>query len=178
MSTPDSFLPNWLARCARNIPGHLAVQSGQVQWNFAELDHRATRLARQLATAGVQEGSRIALLAGNGLSSVAFVHALIRLGAILVPLNVRLTLEELCWQVQDVHAMLLVSDERHTATAVQIGQVVPELLCATLADNVEAGVEWMRGVDPCGYLSPRQGALSGGQVCPPPTEQCLIQGSL
>ena len=138
----SSFLPDWLARCAMNLPGHLAVQCGQVQWNFAELDRQATRLARQLATAGVQEGSRIALLAGNGLSFIAFVHALIRLGAILVPLNVRLTLEELCWQVQDVHAMLLVSDERHAATATQIGQIFPGLLCATLADNVGASGEW------------------------------------
>ena len=88
---PPLSLPDWLARCAMNLPGHLAVQCGQVQWNFAELDHQATRLARQLATAGVQEGCRIALLAGNGLSFIAFVHALIRLGAILVPLNVRLT---------------------------------------------------------------------------------------
>ena len=156
---PPLSLPDWLARCAMNLPGHLAVQCGQVQWNFAELDHQATRLARQLATAGVQEGCRIALLAGNGLSFIAFVHALIRLGAILVPLNVRLTLEELCWQVRDVHAMLLVSDERHAATATQIGQIVPDLLCATLADNVGAGVEWMRGGDPCGRPWPE--ALAG-----------------
>ncbi len=43
---------------------------------------------------GVQEGHRVALLAANGLPYVAFVHALTRLGAILVPLNLRLTLEE------------------------------------------------------------------------------------
>ncbi len=143
----SSFLPDWLVRCAMNLPEHLAVQCGQVQWNFAELDRQATRLARQLATVGVQEGSRIALLAGNGLSSIAFVHALTRLGAILVPLNVRLTLEELCWQVRDVHAMLLVSDERHAATAAQIGQVIPELprlaVILSAAKDLSA-VEWMQ----------------------------------
>ena len=144
---PPLSLPDWLARCAMNLPGHLAVQYGQVQWSFAELDRQATRLARQLASAGVREGSRIALLAGNGLSSIAFVHALIRLGAILVPLNVRLTLEELCWQVRDVHAMLLVSDERHAATAAQIGQVIPELprlaVILSAAKDLSA-VEWMQ----------------------------------
>ena len=55
--------------------------------------------------------------------------------------------------------MLLVSDERHAATATQIGQIVPDLLCATLADNVGAGVEWMRGGDPCGRPWPE--ALAG-----------------
>ena len=42
-------LPDWLARCAENIPHHLAIQCGEVRWSFAELDQRVTRLARQLA---------------------------------------------------------------------------------------------------------------------------------
>ena len=111
MNTSDILLPDWLARCAENRPEHLAVQCEQVQWSFAELDRQATRLARQLATMGVQEGHRVALLAANGLALCRVcVHALTRLGAILVPLNLRLTLEELCWQVRDVHASLLVCD--------------------------------------------------------------------
>lgn len=91
MNTTNISLPDWLTRCAENRPAHLAVQCGQVQWSFADLDRQATRLARQLAAAGVQEEHRVALLAANGLSYVAFVHALTRLGAILVPLNLRLT---------------------------------------------------------------------------------------
>lgn len=54
------LLPDWLARCAENRPAHLAVQCGQAQWSFVELDRQATRLARQLATIGVQEGHRVA----------------------------------------------------------------------------------------------------------------------
>ena len=111
MNTTDIVLPDWLARCAENRPEHLAVQCDGVQWSFAELDRQATRLARQLATTGVQEGHRVALLAANGPAYVAFVHALTRLGAVMVPLNLRLTLEELCWQVRDVHASLLVYRE-------------------------------------------------------------------
>ena len=133
MNSRDSLLPDWLAHQASNLPGHLAVQCGQVQWSFAELDRQATRLARQLATAGVQQGDRIALLAANGLSYVAFVHALTRLGAVLVPLNVRLTLDELCWQIRDVHASLLVSDADYATIAAEIGLAIPRLARATLA---------------------------------------------
>jgi O-succinylbenzoic acid--CoA ligase len=91
LNTPDIFLPDWLTRCAANSPEKLAVQCDQVQWSFAELDRQATRIARQLSALGVREESRVALLAANGLPYVACVHALTRLGAILVPLNVRLT---------------------------------------------------------------------------------------
>jgi len=110
-----------------------------VQWSFAELDRQATRIARQLAATGVQEGNRVALLAANGLSYVAFVHALTRLGAILVPLNLRLTLEELCWQVRDVHASLLVCDADYTSLAHEIGRAVPQLPLATLANRSKSG---------------------------------------
>src|ERR1700740_3397758 len=101
-SSAFNLLPDWLTRCAENMPEHLAVQCGQTHWSFAELAHQTNRLARQLATLGVTENSRVALLASNGLAYVAFVHALTRLGAILVPLNTRLTRQELRWHLSDV----------------------------------------------------------------------------
>ena len=139
MNTTQIFLPDWLTRCTENRPEHLAVQCGQVQWSFAELDRQATRLARQLATTGIEQGNRVALLAANGLPYVAFVHALTRLGAILVPLNLRLTLEELCWQVRDVRASLLVCDENYAILATEIGLVVEQLPLATLANESKRG---------------------------------------
>lgn len=132
-------LPDWLARYAENRPEHLAVQCEGVQWSFAELNRQATRLARQLATIGVQEGQRVALLAANGLVYVAFVHALTRLGAILVPLNLRLSLEELCWQVRDVRASLLVYDADNAQLAQEIGRAVPQLPLAALSGSSEIG---------------------------------------
>lgn len=129
----DNVLPDWLTRCAENRPGHLAVQCEQEQWSFAELNQRVTRLARQLATLGVQEGNRVALLAANGLAYVATVHALTRLGATLVPLNVRLSVEELRWQVRDVRAMLLISDADYAELAAEIGRALSHLPRATLA---------------------------------------------
>ncbi len=133
MNTSDIVLPDWLTRCAANSPDQLAAQCDQVQWSFAELDRQAARIARQLSTLGIREESRVALLAANSLSYVAYVHALTRLGAILVPLNVRLTLQELCWQLRDVHASLLICDADYASLAYQIAGVVPQLPLATLA---------------------------------------------
>lgn len=139
MSTSGIVLPDWLTRCAENHSERLAVQCDQVQWSFAELDRQASRIARQLATSGVQEGNHIALLAANGLPYVAFVHALTRIGAILVPLNVRLTLQELCWQLRDVRASLLVCDADYAILAREIIGVVPQLPLATLATISHSG---------------------------------------
>jgi len=130
--TLDTLLPNWLTRCSENFPQHLAIRYKDAHWTFATLEQQVTRLARQLAAIGVRAGSRVALLATNGLPYVTCVHALTRLGAILVPLNTRLTLDELCWQVQDVKATVLISDELHSAHSLEIQQALPHLPHATL----------------------------------------------
>jgi o-succinylbenzoate---CoA ligase len=135
----DILLPDWLACCAGNYPEHLAIQCDQVQWSFAELDRQAARLARQLATLGTQEGDRVALLADSGRHYVTCVHALARLGAVLVPLNLRLTPDELCWQVRDARATLLVCDEHYASLAHEIGREMPQLSLATLAKESKRG---------------------------------------
>ncbi len=120
MYTSNILLPDWLTRCAENKPTQLALQYEDTQLSFAQLDSEAFRLARQFANIGIGEGSRVALLAFNSLHFVTCVHALTRLGAILVPLNIRLTVDELRWQLQDVRATLLVHDTEHAAIARQV----------------------------------------------------------
>ncbi len=131
MHTSDTLLPDWLNRCAQNRPQHLAVSYGETQWSFAQLDREVFRLARQLATLHVGEGSRVALLAANSLHFVTCVHALTRLGAILVPLNTRLTSDELRWQIQDAHVTLLLHDTEHASIATSIVANIPQLAQAT-----------------------------------------------
>ena len=125
-------MPDWLRRCAENTPEREALVCGPLRWSFAALDQAVSHLARQLATAGVRAGDRVALLAQNGVPSVLCVHALARLGAVLVPLNVRLTTDELCWQLSDVRATLLLHDAPQAASAAEIAQRLPDLPRAQL----------------------------------------------
>jgi O-succinylbenzoic acid--CoA ligase len=133
-------LPDWLARCAANRPAHLALRCGATRWSFAELDRQVTRLAYALAAAGVKPSNRVALLAGNGLEYVSCVHALTRLGAVLVPLNTRLTGAELCWQLRDVGANFLLHDTHYATSVDEITRELPELphfLIRTIDEDVE-----------------------------------------
>lgn len=135
MTPSSTLLPDWLTRCAQNTPTHIAVQCGDTRWTFADLDRQASRMARQLATLGIHEGSRVASLSANGLGYVTLVHALTRLGAVLVPLNIRLTPAELCWQLKDVHASFLLHDSHHALLAASLAESIPGLLIATLASE-------------------------------------------
>lgn len=148
-------LPDWLARCAENFPKRLALRCGEERWTFAELHQRSEQMARRLASIGVEEGSLVALLAVNSSGFVTIVHALTRLGAVLVPLNTRLTIRELIWQLQDVGAVLLISDAWHAEAASEIGLAMPGLARATLAAKASGG-EHVLAELPEAALAPRR----------------------
>ncbi len=136
----QNVLPDWLMRAASHHPERTAIEDEQQSWTFAELDQRATRLARKLLGNGVTAGERVALLAGNGLSYSVVVHALIRTGTVLVPLNTRLPESELGWQIGDVGASLLIYDDRYAATAERIGAGLPGLRRFRLLEDQEEGI--------------------------------------
>lgn len=112
-------MPDWLAGQARASPHRLALVAGDVRWTFEELDRHAARTARQLASLGVRDGSRVALLLRGGASYVRLAHALARLGAVMVPLNARLAPPELAWLLRDAAPALLVSDNELASRGIE-----------------------------------------------------------
>jgi len=119
--------PEWLRQRARVSPSRLALLCGEERWTFAELDRSAFTAAQHLAAAGVGAGDRLALLAGNGAGFVHVVHAAPRLGAVLVPLNIHLTVPELLYQVEDCEPILLVHDEANEEKAAALSTAHPGL---------------------------------------------------
>jgi len=103
-------MPDWLAARATLTPDRLALIVGGQRVTFGELDRRATSAARRLAGLGVREGDRVAVFFRGALPMAELVHVVARIGATLVPLNVRLAPAELTWQIQDIRARLLLFD--------------------------------------------------------------------
>jgi O-succinylbenzoic acid--CoA ligase len=69
---------------------------------------------------GIQQGDRIATLLHNSAGAVVTLHAALRAGATLVPLNIRSSANELAWQLDDCKARLLIADDRTREMAAQI----------------------------------------------------------
>jgi O-succinylbenzoic acid--CoA ligase len=72
------------------------------QWTYRELDAEVGRWVTALRARGVTEGDRVALLATNHAAVTHLFFALGRLGAVLAPLNARLTKAELQPLLEDV----------------------------------------------------------------------------
>lgn len=133
------MLPDWLARRAYLTPDGLALITDERAWTFAELDDAANAAAWQLSAMGVGPGKRVALLSANSPAFVTWVHALPRVGAVLVPLNTRLAPAELAWQLEDVGAVMLVHDAENADKAQAIARQLPGLTRMRLASDDAGG---------------------------------------
>ena len=109
------MFPDWLAHRAATTPDRIALVASGQSLTFAALDAEATRAAMALDGHGVQAGDRVATLLPNGERAVVVAHAVLRLGATLVPLNTRLSCAELAALLGDARPRVLVVDARTAA---------------------------------------------------------------
>jgi O-succinylbenzoic acid--CoA ligase len=87
-------LDNWLAQRALTGPDRTALVADGAETGYAELEAEATWVARRLAAYGVRRGGIAALTMRPGREQVVLIHALMKLGAVLLPLSPRLPEEE------------------------------------------------------------------------------------
>ncbi|HEX3157879.1 MAG TPA: o-succinylbenzoate--CoA ligase [Gemmatimonadaceae bacterium] len=132
MALTADVLPDWLAHRAATTPERTALVAGGRAWSFAELDADATRTTRRLAALGARAGDRVAMLLHNGPDAAMLVHAALRMGLTLVPLNVRLSADELAWQLGDAAPRVLVVEGRTAALADRARRERPELVTVSV----------------------------------------------
>src|ERR1700734_2307224 len=84
-----------LLRAGTLFAGRVAVEDGAATLTYGELAARVAALAGGLARHGVEPGDRVALLDRNSIRTMELHFACAALGAVLVPLNVRLAPPEI-----------------------------------------------------------------------------------
>jgi len=98
---------------ARWRPDHTAIIHNDVRTSWAELDAKSDAVARGLHAAGVAKGDRVGLLMTNRLEAPIVTVACLKLGAIFVPLNFRLTGIELLPLLEDAECSVVVTEAKH-----------------------------------------------------------------
>jgi fatty-acyl-CoA synthase len=98
METPLS--PMEFARRARSLYGdRLAVVDGELRLTYAQFFDRCDRWSHVLASWGVRHGDRVAYIAPNTHAQLESFYAVPQLGAVLVPLNYRLTGDDFAYMI-------------------------------------------------------------------------------
>ena len=87
-------IEGWLHRAARTHPGSTALDGPDGSRTYAELHAVALAGARALRARGVAPGDRVAIALPPGLAFAEALHACLQLGAVAVPVDVRLAAAE------------------------------------------------------------------------------------
>jgi long-chain acyl-CoA synthetase len=104
-------LPEMLAAVAEQSAGRTAIVDGGTAVSYAILEKRITALAAKLYGMGVRKGDRVALLLSNGLDFVTGYFAIVRVGAIVVPLNDQYQQKELQCFLKECDVSLLITSQ-------------------------------------------------------------------
>src|SRR4051794_15540713 len=96
METPLSPL-DLMRRTRRLYPHHEAVIDGELRLTYAQFFQRCDRWSAALQRLGVGAGDRVAYIAPNTHAQLASFYAVPQLGAVLVPINYRLTADDFAY---------------------------------------------------------------------------------
>jgi O-succinylbenzoic acid--CoA ligase len=103
-------IDDWLAQRAQSCPERCALIADGAEVTYAELDAEANWVARRLYAHGVRRGSTAALTMHPRREQVVLVHALMKVGAALLPLSPRLTEAERARVVEVTEPMVDLDD--------------------------------------------------------------------
>jgi long-chain acyl-CoA synthetase len=104
-------LASYLVRSAAVFPNDVAIVCGSSSFTWATLDAAANRLAHGLRARGIGRGDRVALACPNLPAFVIAYYAVLKLGAILVPINILLKAGEIAYHLRDSGARALICFE-------------------------------------------------------------------
>ena len=156
--TPPPVFPSTsdlIAWWARVAPERVAIidRTRGGRHTYADLNASAERWARVLLSLGVRRGDRVATLTGNRAEIVGLFFGATRIGAVLVPLNWRLSVAELARVIDDAAPALIVGEDRHRSlgeaatkaaeSAVQWLELDREAAPLLAASDAVGGVAWV-----------------------------------
>ncbi len=110
---------DWLKKWATYSPNNIALQDAETgrSLSYLECYELSERIAQSLKNEyQVKAGDRVAILALNHIEYVVLFFAIRKIGAIMVPLNFRLTAHELDYMFGDCTPSLLLYEDSFSAT--------------------------------------------------------------
>ncbi|HEY2568776.1 MAG TPA: long-chain-fatty-acid--CoA ligase [Candidatus Udaeobacter sp.] len=126
METP--LTPLEFARRARKLyPERIAVIDGESQWTYAQFCDRCDRWSATLQKLGIIPGDRVAYLSPNTHAQLESFYAVPQIGAVLVPLNYRLTADDFVYLINHSGSRMVCADRDYLATIDSIRQQLPKV---------------------------------------------------
>ncbi|HEY5820712.1 MAG TPA: long-chain fatty acid--CoA ligase [Propionibacteriaceae bacterium] len=136
--TAKSNIANWVADRAASDPGLPAIKQGDTILTYGALEAASSRFATVLRDHGVQPGDRVAMIMPNVAYFPVVYYAILRLGAIVVPLNPLLKAGEVSFAWEDSGAKVAVVFPLFAGEATKAASVTATDVIVTVPGEFEA----------------------------------------
>ena len=124
METP--LTPLEFARRARKLyPERVAVIDGGSRWTYAQFLDRCDRWSAVLQKLGISPGDRVAYLSPNTHAQLESFYAVPQIGAVLVPLNYRLTADDFVYLINHSGSRMVCADRDYLGAIDNIREQLP-----------------------------------------------------
>lgn len=135
LPSPASILP----RSAALYGDKCALISEGRSFSFAELDRLSDRVAGALAARGVRQGQLVSLYSQNRWEWIVAYHGILKAGAMVNPVNVMLTYDELAFVLEDCEAVAVFTSGDHAQRVATASETLPRLRNIVSFDAIDAG---------------------------------------
>jgi fatty-acyl-CoA synthase len=107
----------------------IGIVCGTHRYTYGEFGERCERLAAGLLAAGVQPGDRVAYLSFNNHQLLEGYFGVVLAGAIVMPLNVRLTAAELTGILHHAEPRILIFESEFAPLVQELRRACPQIQC-------------------------------------------------
>src|SRR5207237_9806963 len=124
METP--LTPLEFGRRARKLyPERVAVIDSASHWTYAQFLDRCDRWSAVLQKLGIKVGVRVAYLSPNTHAQLESFYGVPQIGAVLVPLNYRLTADDFVYLINHSGSRMVCADRDYLRTIDSIRSQLP-----------------------------------------------------
>jgi len=137
--------PLEFARRTRKLyPEREAVVDGDLRLTYEEFFTRCDRWSSSLQTLGIQQGDRVAYIAPNTHALLESFYAVPQIGAVLVPLNYRLTHADFAYLINHSGARIICAHSAYLDAIDSIRSELPNVDGFVALDGGEQGKDvWL-----------------------------------
>jgi fatty-acyl-CoA synthase len=111
---------DWKRRAIKYYPNKTAVIDGEKEFTYKEFGQRVDQLSTALHHASIREGDHVAVMLPNTHYMLECFYGICQLGAVMVPLNYRLSAKDLEYIIKHSDAKMLILDEEFARSIEEI----------------------------------------------------------
>ena len=130
---------DFMRRTRRLHADREAVVDGDLRLTYAQLFDRCDRWSKVLKRLGVQQGDRVAYIAPNTHAQLESFYAVPQIGAVLVPLNYRLTADDFAYMIEHSGAKVVCAHADYLEMVESIRERVPNVTHFVALEGSRAG---------------------------------------